>query len=130
MKKLILVIVAAFGFASTASAQDAAVGIWQTEPDDGSFAHILIQPCGNAFCGIIQRTFQAGGVEYESENKGKTLVIDMVPNGDGTYNGRVWRPSNNKIYIGKMQVNGDSLRLQGCIAGGLLCSSQNWVRAG
>ena len=79
---------------------------------------------------MIQRTFQDGGVEYESENIGKTLVIDMVPNGDGTYAGQVWRPSNNKIYIGKMKVTGDRLELKGCVAGGLLCASQNWVRAG
>lgn len=130
MKRLVLAIIAVFGFATAASAQDAAIGIWQTEPDDGFFAHILIQPCGNAFCGIVQRSFTADGEPFESENQGKTIIIDMVSNGDGSYNGQVWRPSNNKIYTGKMQVNGDTLRLQGCIAGGLLCSSQNWVRAG
>lgn len=130
MKKVLLALVAVFGFATAATAQDAAVGIWQTEPDDGAFAHVVISQCGNAYCGVIQRTFQDGGVEYESENIGKTLVIDMVPNGDGTYAGQVWRPSNNKIYIGKMKVTGDRLELKGCVAGGLLCASQNWVRAG
>ena len=130
MKKLILAIVAVFGMATAAAAQDAAVGIWQTEVDDGSFAHIVMQPCGGAVCGTIQRTFNADGSEYQSPNIGKQIVINMVPNGDGSYNGQVFRPSNGKTYTGKMQVNGNSLRLQGCVAGGLLCASQNWVRAG
>lgn len=52
----------------------------------------------------------------------------MVPDGKGNYAGRVWRPSNNKVYIGKMTVNGDRLKLSGCIAGGLLCSKQTWAR--
>ena len=112
---------------SMASAQDAALGTWQTEVDDGAYAHIAMSACGEAVCGVIARTFNADG-EYQSENIGKTLVIDMVPNGDGTYEGSVWRPSNDKIYIGKMQVAGNQLRLRGCIAGGLLCSSQDWVR--
>ena len=75
----------------------------------------------------IAKTFNATG-EYQSPNLGKTLAIDMVPNGDGTYSGSVWRPSNNKVYIGKMTLRGDKLKLKGCVAGGLICSAQNWVR--
>ena len=55
-------------------------------------------------------------------------MIDMKPEGGGKYAGQVWRPSNNKIYTGKMEVKGNSLKLQGCVAGGLLCSSQNWTK--
>lgn len=126
MKKfLAAMVVATFGTA--AAANDAAIGIWQTQVDDGAYAHITMSQCGEAVCGVISRTFNADG-EYQSENIGKTLVIDMVPAGDGSYEGSVWRPSNDKIYIGKMQVAGNQLRLRGCIAGGLLCSSQDWVR--
>lgn len=130
MKKILLALIATVGFASAAAAQDAAVGIWQTEPDDGAFAHIAMTQCGNAFCGVIQRAFDTSGNPIETENIGKQIVIDMVPNGDGTYEGQVFRPSNGKTYIGKMEVNGDRLELKGCVAGGLLCASQNWVRAG
>jgi len=128
MRKLLILAASLLAFATTASAQDA-VGIWQTEVDDGAYAHITIAPCGIAVCGVISRTFNADG-EYQSENLGKTLVIDMVPQGGGAYEGQVWRPSNNKIYIGKMDVDGNALRLRGCVAGGLLCSSQNWQRLG
>ena len=127
MKKLTLAFAAIVGLATGAAAQDAALGLWQTQVDDGAYAHVTMVPCGDMICGVISRTFNADG-EYQSENIGKTLVIGMTPNGDGTYNGQVWRPSNDKIYIGKMAVDGDALTLRGCIAGGLLCSAQDWVR--
>ena len=127
MKKFLMIAASLLAFATTASAQDAALGVWQTEVDDGAYAHITITPCGEAVCGVISRTFNADG-EYQSENIGKTLVIDMAPQGGGAYEGQVWRPSNNKIYIGKMTVSGDQLKLSGCIAGGLLCSKQDWTR--
>jgi len=127
MKKHILALIATLGMAGTASAQDAAIGIWQTEVDDGASAYVVIDACGDAVCGTIARTFNTTG-EYQSENIGRQIVIDMVNQGGGEYEGSVWRPSNNKIYIGKMSVSGNALRLRGCVAGGLICASQNWTR--
>ncbi|WP_340241673.1 DUF2147 domain-containing protein [Sulfitobacter pontiacus] len=127
MKRTIIAAIVGIGFAGTAMAADPAVGVWKTQPDDGAYAHVKMTPCGGAICGTIQRTFNASG-EYKSENIGKQLVIDMKPDGSGKYSGKVWRPSNNKIYIGKMTVAGNSLKLSGCVAGGLLCSKQDWQR--
>ena len=115
-------------FATGATAQDAAVGIWQTEVDDGAFAHVDVTPCGGAVCGTITNTYKADGTPFQSENIGRQIVIGMAPKGDGTYAGQVYRPSNGKTYIGKMQVSGNALRLQGCVAGGLFCASQDWAR--
>ncbi|MEM9968815.1 MAG: DUF2147 domain-containing protein [Pseudomonadota bacterium] len=114
-------------FSASASIADPAVGMWQTEPDDGAYAHIKMAPCGAAVCGTIARTFNSSG-EYTSANLGKTLVIDMKAAGNGGYNGKVWRPSNNKVYNGKMTVSGNTLSLSGCVAGGLICSKQTWKR--
>lgn len=102
-------------------------GLWQTQPDDGAYAHVQMAPCGAATCGVIKRTFNATG-EYKSPNLGKKLVIDMVPGGGGKYAGQVWRPSNDKVYVGKIELTGDSLKLAGCVAGGLICSKQTWTR--
>ncbi|HKL69357.1 DUF2147 domain-containing protein [Salibaculum sp.] len=126
MKKILTMVAAMLGLATTAAA-DPAEGVWQTQVDDGAYAHVTISTCGNAVCGTIGRTFESDG-EYESENIGRQIVIDMVPQGDGSYEGRVWRPSNDKIYIGKMDLEGDRLRLRGCVLGGLICSSQTWAR--
>lgn len=113
--------------AGAAFAADPLEGMWQTEVDDGAYAHVQIKPCGAALCGTIAKTFK-DGAEYKSENLGKKLVIDMKPQGDGEYEGEVWRPSNNKIYYGTIELSGDKLRLAGCVAGGLICAKQNWKR--
>jgi uncharacterized protein (DUF2147 family) len=126
MKNLSLTTCLLFALAAPALAEPA-LGTWKTQVDDGAYAHVKMEQCGAAVCGVIARTFDSTG-EYKSENLGKKLVIDMKPEGNGRYAGQVWRPSNNKIYIGKMEVSGNSLKLQGCVAGGLLCSSQQWSR--
>jgi len=126
MKKL-ATLAAALGFLGSVAAAEPALGVWQTEVDDGAYALVTMAPCGAAVCGTISRTFNTEG-EYQSPNIGRQLVIDMVPTGGGEYEGRVWRPSNDRIYIGKMTVSGDRIRLQGCVAGGLICASQTWAR--
>lgn len=126
MKKIAMTVAALATMAGAAFA-DPIEGVWQTEADDGAFAMVTIRPCGVAFCGTIDRTFNSAG-EYQSENLGRQIVIDMVASGGGAYEGNVWRPSNDKIYIGKMDVSGNSARLRGCVAGGLICSSQTWTR--
>ncbi|TMM55048.1 DUF2147 domain-containing protein [Sulfitobacter sabulilitoris] len=126
MKKLIALTALAVACAGAALA-DPLEGTWKTEADDGAFAHVVIAPCGPNYCGKIAKTFNASG-EYQSPNIGKTLVIDMANSGGGNYKGKVWRPSNDKIYIGKMALAGDSVKLSGCVAGGLICSKQTWTR--
>ncbi len=126
MKRLSMVVLGLMVRAGAALA-DPVEGIWKTEPDDGSYALVSMKPCGPNLCGTIARTFNETG-EYKSPNLGKTLVIDMAPQGGGAYQGKVWRPSNNKVYMGKMQQNGNALQLSGCVAGGLLCSKQTWNR--
>jgi uncharacterized protein (DUF2147 family) len=113
--------------AGMAQAADPVEGTWKTQVDDGAYAHVKIAPCGANFCGTIAKTFNDKG-EYKSPNIGKKIVIDMAASGAGKYAGQVWRPSNNKIYIGKIALSGDSMKLSGCIAGGLLCSKQTWSR--
>ena len=113
--------------ATAVAAADPVEGVWKTQTDDGAYAYVGMKPCGARICGTIDRTFDSGG-EFRSPYLGRTLVIDMAPQGNGKYEGKVWRPSNNKIYMGKMQHNGHSLQLSGCVAGGSLCSNQTWNR--
>ncbi len=126
MKRTLLTLVAGLGLAGMASA-DPIEGLWQTEVDDGSFAHVIIAPCGANYCGTISRTFNTAG-EYASPNLGKQIVRDMAAQGGGAYEGQVWRPSNDKVYRGKIDLAGDQMALRGCVAGGLICARQNWVK--
>ena len=114
-------------FTAGAVFADPVEGIWQTQEDDGAYAHVTMAPCGPNFCGVISRTFK-GSEEYTSENIGKTLVIDMAAQGDGTYEGKVWRPSNDKTYYGTIALDAGRMTLAGCVAGGLICSKQIWTK--
>ena len=126
MKKGILAAIFAVT-AATAALADPVEGVWKTQPDDGAYAHVKMSPCGDAICGTIEKTFNDGG-EYKSPNLGKALVRGMKPTSSGKYEGEVWRPSNDKIYLGKIELNGATLKLAGCVAGGLICSKQTWQR--
>jgi uncharacterized protein (DUF2147 family) len=121
------ILAAAFALASGAAFADPIEGLWQTQPDDGAYAHVQIAPCGANFCGTIVRTFNDGG-EYQSPNLGKQIVSNMAPKGNGAYEGKVWRPSNGKTYLGKIALNGTAMKLAGCVAGGLICAKQNWTK--
>lgn len=118
---------AVFTLIAAGAFADPIEGVWQTQPDGGAFAHVRISPCGDAFCGMITRSFK-GKAEIKSPNTGKKIVIDMVPQGDGNYTGKVLRPADNKIYNGKAKVRGSSMSLSGCVAGGLICKSQTWTK--
>jgi uncharacterized protein (DUF2147 family) len=127
MKSIILA--GAFGLIATAAwAADPLEGVWQTEIDDGAYAHVTISPCAAALCGTITASFHEDGSPYDSENVGKVIVIDMVPQGEGAYEGSVYRPSNEKTYYGTIALQGDVLKLSGCVLGGLICAKQTWSR--
>ncbi|WP_164657962.1 DUF2147 domain-containing protein [Tropicibacter sp. Alg240-R139] len=130
MKKLILGAALGLGLAGTAAA-DPVAGIWKTErADDGAYLHVGIAPCGSAICGTIDTAFDsAGNMSPEYEHLGKQMIWDMVPDGGGAYSGgKIWAPDSNKTYSSKMSLNGNSLTVKGCVAGGLICRGQNWTR--
>jgi len=128
MKKLLIAAVALL-VAAPAFAADPVWGIWKTEVDDGAYAYVEMKGCnGGKTCGWEIRSFHDNGEEYQSEFIGTVLVIDMENKGGGAYKGSVFRPSNGKTYIGKMELNGNSLQLDGCVLGGLFCAGQIWTR--
>ena len=113
--------------ASAAMAADTIEGMWQTQADEGALAIVSIAPCGGAFCGTIVKSYK-DGAEYASPNVGKQIVRSMKATGDGNYEGQVWRPANDKVYNGKASVAGTTMKLSGCVAGGLICKAQTWTK--
>lgn len=125
MKTILAAAIAVVGFAGMVMA-DPAEGVWQTEVDDGAYAHVKVVPCGANLCGTIARTFNVSG-EYKSENLGKQLVWDMAPAGGGDYkNGKIWQPSTGKTFKSKMSLAGNTLKVSGCV--GPICKKQTWAR--
>lgn len=85
-------------------------GNWKTEA--GTTAEIA--PCGGAYC----ITLKSG------DHSGKN--IGRLEGSDGSYQGSITDPENDKTYKGKASVKGGALKLSGCVLGGLICRSQNW----
>jgi len=127
MKKYLIAVVLTI-FGALPGFADGAVGIWKTQVDDGSYAYVDMTICEGKICGVISRTFDDSG-EYQSENLGKPIVWDMVANGNGKYSsGKIWQPSTGKVFSSKMVLNGDILKVSGCVAAGLICKKQTWTR--
>ena len=104
-------------------------GTWQTGKDDnGNYGHIRIAPCGGAICGTLVKSFDAAGAPLDSPNNGRKIIWDMQAQGGGAYGkGKVWAPDRDKTYNSKMQLNGNSLAISGCVLG--ICrDGGTWTR--
>ncbi|MCF1708976.1 DUF2147 domain-containing protein [Tabrizicola sp. J26] len=115
--------------AATAASADPVEGLWKTKPDDnGHYGYVQIDPCGAAFCGRLVKAFDQAGAEIASPNIGKQIVWDMVAQGDGAYgDGKVWSPDRDKTYSSKMQLDGNSLAVSGCVL--MICrDGGTWTR--
>ena len=99
--------------ASSGALADPIEGKWRTESGETA----AIGGCGAAFC----ITLKSG--EYAGQTIGEMSAV-----GDGKYEGSITKPSTGKTYSGKAKLTGNSLKLSGCVLGGLICESQTWAR--
>jgi len=112
MLKLGLAAVAILALAGIARA-DPIEGNWKTQSGETA----AIGACGGEFC-ITVKT---------GEHAGKKIG-QLAASGGGKYAGSITKPQNGKTYSGKATLNGNSLKLSGCVLGGLICESQTWSR--
>lgn len=103
-------------------------GVWKTQPgDDGNYGHVRFQDCDGTVCGYLVAGFNSAGEQIGGPNIGKAMVWGMSDQGGGKYGGgKVWAPDRDKTYNGKMQLSGNSLKVQGCVA--VVCRGQTWTR--
>lgn len=128
MKKLAL-IAAAVLISTPVLAADAVFGTWKTKPDDnGNYGHVQVAQCGDTICGKLVKSFNPDGSQGIQDNIGKNIIWDMTNEGDGAYGGgQIWAPDRDKTYKSKMQLNGDTLGVKGCIA--FICrDGGTWTR--
>jgi uncharacterized protein (DUF2147 family) len=113
MLRTIAVTLSAIALMAGAAIADPIEGNWKTKIGDTA----AIGGCGGAFC----ITLKTG--EYAGKMIGK-----MTATGGGSYEGEITKPQNGKTYSGKARLSGNSLKLSGCVFGGLICESQTWTR--
>ncbi|HFC05202.1 MAG TPA: DUF2147 domain-containing protein [Rhizobiales bacterium] len=111
------------------AAQAASVdGVWRTEKG----WKVKMYKCGGAYCGKV-----VGGTsakDIHNPNKalrsrrmvGVRMIWGMKKSGS-SYSGKLYNPNDGKTYTGKIsKITGSSMRLAGCVFGGLICKSQTW----
>ncbi|WP_442578478.1 DUF2147 domain-containing protein [Mesorhizobium sp. ASY16-5R] len=88
-------------------------GNWRTQSGETA----AISDCGGGFC----ITLKTG--KYKGKGIGK-----MSAEGGGAYSGSITDPAKDKTYSGSGTLSGGSLKMKGCVLGGLICRSQTWTK--
>ena len=119
--------------AGAASANEP-IGDWLVE--DGS-AHIRIANCSGALWGVVAWEKKPGGVDADNPDPAKRsrptlglpILLDMKPVSATKWGGEVYNAQNGKTYKASItSLSPDSLRIEGCVFGGLFCGGEKWTR--
>ncbi|THK39703.1 DUF2147 domain-containing protein [Ensifer sp. MPMI2T] len=111
IRTLLVAAALACSAASSVLAAEPIVGNWKT----ASGATAEIAPCGAAYCVTLKTGKYAG------------KRIGNLAGTDGSYSGEITDPESDKTYSGSGAVNGNSLKMKGCVLR-VLCKSQTWTR--
>jgi uncharacterized protein (DUF2147 family) len=131
----------AAGAVTGASAGDP-TGTWHTK---GMLAQVRIAKCAEDLCGTIVALKDpidpaTGKPQTDSENEDTTkrnravmglqVLIGMKPAGANRWSGQVYSPEEGKTVSGNLALkDANTLSVEGCLLGGLLCRSETWTRA-
>lgn len=128
------VAIAAVLGAGEAMAGDA-TGVWMRS--SGS-SKIRIDACGSALCGTVvwereprKDVHNPDPAKRDEPITGRRVLLGMKPTGTADqWKGEVYNAEDGKTYTGYVTLQGDgTLKLQGCVLGGIICKSDNWTRA-
>ena len=101
-----------------AAAANSPLGMWLTEEKEGK---VRIEQCGPNLCGYA--------VDAKSNQNGEQVLINMKPDKDSKWSGRILDPNSGSTYDSTIVLKGsDRLRVQGCAFGGMFCGGQTWSR--
>lgn len=101
-------------------------GTWKTEAnDEGAYLHVRISNCGGKICGKIIKNVNG----KKQEIVGRLIIKNMVADGDNEWDdGTIWKPDTDETYDSEMELQGNVLKVSGCVLGGIICKSQKWQR--
>ncbi len=89
--------------------------------------------CHDKLCGWVSWASEAALADATDAGVrnlvGTTLLQDYRARSPGRWAGRVFVPDMGRSFSSTIeQLDGDRLKISGCLIGGLLCKSQIWVR--
>jgi uncharacterized protein (DUF2147 family) len=133
---------ATFGISLSMSLAADLSGTWLTE---GGTATVRLTSCGGAVCGTIIALKQpndpdTGKPQTDRNNAdanlrnrrviGIQIVLGMKPSGGANrWSGRVYNAEDGETYTGNITMQTpNTLKLEGCVLGGMICKGQTWTR--
>ena len=115
------------------AADPSPIGDWRVK--DG-YAVIRIDNCAGKLWGIVAWEKEAGkDVENPNPAKknrpilGMPILLAMAPTKANRWEGEIYNSNNGKVYSSNISmVDENTLKLEGCVLGGLFCGGENWTR--
>ena len=105
-------------------------GLWQNPK--GTLL-VRTRVCGQELCGNI--VWASGQALADAKDAGVNALVGTEllsgyhPSGTNRWTGQVYVPDQGRRFYSTIQLeNSDSLRISGCILGGLICKHQEWTR--
>jgi uncharacterized protein (DUF2147 family) len=69
-----------------------------------------------------------GGLGLKVVETGQVIMCGAKAKGGNRYDGTLTSTEDGKQYNGSVTLAADSLKLSGCILGGIICKSETWSR--
>jgi len=115
--------------ASSAALAAEPTGDWRVE--DGS-AIIRIDNCRGALWGVVAWEKVPGRDERSGRpTLGSPVLINMRASSQARWDGQIYNAQNGQTYRANVRMVGDNtLRVEGCVMGGVFCGGQRWTRVG
>jgi uncharacterized protein (DUF2147 family) len=122
-----------------ASAGSGPFGIWAMS--NGKVT-VQVTECGPELCGTIVRLKEPiskidGKPKIDRENPdpalrrrpllGLAILIGMKAAGNKKWKGAIYNPDDGKTYSATVKLDGDTMKVQGCVLG-VLCKTNDFVR--
>lgn len=90
-------------------------------------------PCGANLCGWVVWASPQALADARSSGVDTLIGTELLRNyraaGDRVWHGQVYVPDMGQTFYSRIvQLNPNSLKISGCILGGLLCKSQVWQK--
>lgn len=142
--RYVIIAITLLGYAGCAGAtsEETIRGLWFTK---GERARIEVTPCGERVCGHIVWLKQPNGddgkplvdsLNERDDERGRPILglpvlVDLNAASDGSFVGEVYDPERGEYFDVTVRLNGspDSLAVEGCGLGGLICETEVWRRA-
>jgi uncharacterized protein (DUF2147 family) len=118
------------GAQDVAPASPGVDGVWANPKNT---VQVRTGQCGDKLCGWVVWASEKAKADAAKNSGtpliGATLLRGYRPTGKSEWTGEVFVPDMNSTYGSTLALlNGQTMRVKGCILGGLICKSQDWHR--